>query len=244
MPLIDMLRASSPFHAAFMVRGSKSDDEDRCIFSGVLTEALSGAHDAAFEAPDKPYITNYSLAGFLDREVPLRASQYQVVLRPDIATGFRSPNNIYLESRPATPPAPVPWPPPGLVGAMSAAPGGSATRRGWSTVGEENGTTTAADFTRTFTRTFTKGPATPLKPLLERDADSLELKRRRQENEVQRYLRELCLGRQSSDAFRDRVRLQHRGIGSGASDAGTFRHRGGRRGPVLVARATRRGPGN
>ena len=53
IPLIDMWRASSPFHAAYMVRGGRPED-DRCIFSGLLNEALSGAHDAAFEAPDGP----------------------------------------------------------------------------------------------------------------------------------------------------------------------------------------------
>ena len=46
-PLIDMLRASSPFHAAYMVRGVKPED-DRCIFSGLLNEALSGAHECRF----------------------------------------------------------------------------------------------------------------------------------------------------------------------------------------------------
>lgn len=49
-PLIDMLRASSPFHAAYMVRGSKPE-EDRCIFSGLLNEALSGAHESPSRSP-------------------------------------------------------------------------------------------------------------------------------------------------------------------------------------------------
>jgi hypothetical protein len=103
VPLTDMLHASSAFHAAYMVRGS-TPEEDRCIFSGLLNEALSGAHDTAFEAPERLRITNFSLADFLNREVPLRAGQYQVELRPDITTGLRPPDNIYLAARPATPP--------------------------------------------------------------------------------------------------------------------------------------------
>jgi putative chitinase len=137
MPLIDMLRASSPFHAAYMIRGSRPE-EDRCIFSGLLNEALSGAHEKAFEAPDRLRISNFSLADFLTLEVPVRAGLYQVQLRPDITTGLRPPDNIYVGSRPAAPPALVPWPAPGSVGAMSAAASGPATRRGWSTASMES----------------------------------------------------------------------------------------------------------
>jgi hypothetical protein len=193
-PLVDMLRASSPFHAAYMVRGSKPE-EDRCIFSGLLNEALSGAHDEAFEAPDRLRISNFSLAEFLTREVPLHAGQYQVELRPDIATGLRPPGNIYVASRPATPPALLPWPPPGSVGAMSAADSCFATRRGWSTglnelparTTDPHPSTSIEGMTDKSPR-FQKGPSETSKDLFDRDAQLLALVRRQQENEVQRHL--------------------------------------------------------
>jgi hypothetical protein len=128
IPLIDMLRASSPFHAAYMIRGSRPE-EDRCIFSALLSEALSGGHDAAFEPPDRLRISNFSLADFLAREVRLRADQYQVRLEPHITTGLRPPDNIYVASRPVTPPG-APWPAGSSVGAMSTAQSALTTRRG------------------------------------------------------------------------------------------------------------------
>jgi len=180
IPLLEMWRASSPFHAAYMVRGSKPED-DRCIFSGLLNEALSGAHEVAFEAPDRVRITNFSLAKFLVGEVPLRAGDYGVKLEPHIATGFWPPENLYLESRPATPPELAPWPK-GSVDAMSAAETGSVSRLGWSTASGEQPAPTAAN-----ERRFHKGPGGE-KPLFEQDAVNLALQRRQQDNEVRRYL--------------------------------------------------------
>ena len=180
IPLLEMWRASSPFHAAYMVRGSKPED-DRCIFSGLLNEALSGAHEVAFEAPDRVRITNFSLAKFLVGEVPLRAGDYGVKLEPHIATGFWPPENVYLESRPATPPALAPWPK-GSVDAMSAAETGSVSRRGWSTASGEQPAPPAAN-----ERRFHKGPGGE-KPLFEQDAVNLALQRRQQDNQARRYL--------------------------------------------------------
>ncbi len=187
-----MLRASSPFHAAYMVRGVNPED-DRCIFSGLLNEALSGAHSEAFEAPDRRCISNFSLAGFLGDQVPLRAGQYQVELRPDIATGLRPPDNIYVASRPATPPALLPWPPSGSVGEMSDAESGSGIRRGWSTRLSElqartRGSQAATSGMAKKSPRFRKGPSETSKELFDRDAEQLALKLRQQENEVQRYL--------------------------------------------------------
>jgi hypothetical protein len=193
-PLIDMLRASSPFHAAYMVRGAKPE-EDRCIFSGLLNEALSGAHDEAFDA-ERLCISNFSLANFLGKQVPLRADEYQVKLKPDIATGLRPPDNIYVASRPLTPPALLPWPKLGSIGAMSAAESGSANRRGWSTRLNESRMSTKGPLRPSNSLKamsgksprFRKGPSETPKELFERDAERLALKRRQQENEVQRYL--------------------------------------------------------
>jgi hypothetical protein len=189
-PLFDVLRASSPFHAAYMVRGSRPE-EDRCIFSGLLNEALSGAHDAAFEAPDRFRISNFSLADFLTREVPLRASQYQVELRPDITTGLRPPNNIYLTSRPAAPQILAPWPAVGSVNAMSAAQSSQATRRGWSTIFQEQFARRRSYTPRNHRRNpgVYWGANESFKTLLDRDAKNLALERRRQEIDVERYLK-------------------------------------------------------
>ena len=191
-PFTDMLRASSPFHAAYMVRGAKPE-EDRCIFSGLLNEALSGAHDEAFEAPDRRRISNFSLADFLSEQVPLRATLYQVELRPDIATGFRPPNNLYVVSRPATPPALLPWPKPGSVGMMSDAESGSAVKRGWSTrllakTGKVGGLPSPNSPKQKSPR-FHKGSSETSKLLADRDAGNLALKQQQQEKEVQRLLK-------------------------------------------------------
>jgi hypothetical protein len=133
-PDLDWMRASSPYQAAYMVKG-KSDEEDRCIFSGLLIEALAGAHDAAFDPPGGAQISNFSLKKFLIREAPLLAGRYHVPLEPQIDTGLMPPDNIYVNGRPAATPAPKPWPSESEIGAMSADPGGARGRRGWSTFG-------------------------------------------------------------------------------------------------------------
>jgi hypothetical protein len=194
-PLIDMLRASSPFHAAYMIRG-RTPEEDRCIFSALMNEALSGAHDAAFEAPDLLHVSNFSLADFLSREVPLRASQYGVELHPHITTGLRPPDNIYVASRPSTPPALAPWPPPGSVGSMGTAQNGRSTQRGWSTASDRSAPASEKSIqNRTGQEQQHQRPqqAQEMLPLLYRDGEHLELKRRRQKREVRRYLASYAL---------------------------------------------------
>ncbi|MGY4296135.1 hypothetical protein ACVWXN_004230 [Bradyrhizobium sp. i1.4.4] len=188
-PFIDMLRASSPFHAAYMVRGS-TPDEDRCIFSGLLNEALSGAHEEAFEAPDRRRITNFSLADFLGEQVPLRAGQYQVELRPDIATGFRPPNNIYVASRPATPRALLPWPKPGSVGVMSASEGLSAVERGWSTrLAKKSPKAKSLDPLNRKPPRLTRFRFDSTSSLFDRDVGDFARRQQRQEEKVTRLLR-------------------------------------------------------
>jgi hypothetical protein len=134
-PTIDILNASKTFRAAYMVPGQKPE-EDRCIFSGVLEEALSGARPEAF---DGDRITSASLAKFLKQEVPTRAATYRVELRPDITAGFLPPDDVYLAPRPAVSPPLKSWPDANaaLLAAMSVGTivpdrGG---KRGWSTRG-------------------------------------------------------------------------------------------------------------
>jgi hypothetical protein len=189
---IDMLRASSPFHAAYMVRGV-TPDEDRCIFSGLLNEALSGVHVEAFEAPDRRHISNFSLADFLSTRVPLRAAQYQVELIPDIATGLRPPNNIYVARRPATPPPLKCWPNPSSVEVMSAAASEAAGARGWSTrlahkTPKTKGLGTSTRYKqRGFRSQLGSNETSTL--LVDRDAVNFALRLKQQETKVARILR-------------------------------------------------------
>jgi hypothetical protein len=132
-PTIDILNASKAFRAAYMVPG-QTPEEDRCIFSGVLQEALSGARAEAFDAGR---ITSSSLARFLKQEVQNRAATYQVQVRPDITAGFLPPDDVYLAAPPAALPVLKPWPQPNaaVLAAMSAGNAGPTRsgKRGWST---------------------------------------------------------------------------------------------------------------
>jgi hypothetical protein len=131
--LVEFLWASEQFNETFMVPGADPDD-DRCIFTGVLEEALSGAREDAFD-PQRNAITSGSLKRFLDREVLARGAYYNVDCKPNITPGFISPEDVYLDAKPAVPPALKPWP------ASSVAVGQTGSseitnrngRRGWST---------------------------------------------------------------------------------------------------------------
>ncbi|MCB9098702.1 MAG: caspase family protein [Anaerolineales bacterium] len=112
LPQSDSYFASSPKRAAYMVPG-RNLEESRCIFSGLLTEALSGVHKEAFtEENRKKPITNYSLANFLEKNVPKWADHYGVTLKPTSITSIRPPDNVYLERCPEPPPPEGSWPDP------------------------------------------------------------------------------------------------------------------------------------
>lgn len=136
-PLVDMLKASSRFKAAYMIQGATPAD-DRCIFSGVLEEALWGHHDKAFHTQrkinQKRCITSGSLADFLEKEVEHKAAFYKVELRPEINTGFRDPKDVYGTEHPAGAPALRDWPARTAPAAMGTTGGVVAgEKRGWST---------------------------------------------------------------------------------------------------------------
>ena len=112
LPQSDSYFASSPKRAAYMVPG-RNLEESRCIFSGLLSEALSGVHKEAFrDKSRKNAITNYSLADFLEEKVPKRADRYGVTLKPTSITSIRPPDNVYLEHCPDPPPPEGAWPDP------------------------------------------------------------------------------------------------------------------------------------
>jgi len=80
-PQIDMFKAASGARAAYMLPGTPS----RCIFSGLLAEALVGAHTNAFSSEGgMRRIEGWSLAKFLKAEVPKLAARYGVVLEPEV----------------------------------------------------------------------------------------------------------------------------------------------------------------
>lgn len=134
LPSLDMLKASSKFKAAYMIPGQTSAD-DRCIFTGVVEEALWGHQAAAFH-PTRQCVTSGSLANFLKEAVPSRAEFYKVELRPEISPGFIDPNDVYLTKAPTGAPPLKAWPPPGPPGSMGAGGGGPpGGNRGWSTAG-------------------------------------------------------------------------------------------------------------
>lgn len=133
LPLVDMLKASSKFRAAYMIPGATPDD-DRCIFTGVIEEALWGHEPSAFDTARKGCITSGSLANYLRAAVPAKALLYKVELRPDIVSGFLNPYDIYVGETVAGAPPPKDWPDPAPPGAMGPDGGDNAGgKRGWST---------------------------------------------------------------------------------------------------------------
>ena len=108
----DMLRATSSYTAAFMLRG-RTEAGDRCLFSTLLFEALSGAVDDAFmERDGRRSLFSDSLATWLETAVPERAGRYGLTLVPEIDPGLRFPDDIYVEAPPVEKPTLPPWPDP------------------------------------------------------------------------------------------------------------------------------------
>ena len=114
LPQGDLWFAASPARAAWMIPGP-TPAESRCIFSGLLTEALSGAHLQAFDGSNPSAgITSFSLANFLEAKVPPLAARYGATLVPAITTSIRPPLNVYVPGvpTPVPPILPTPWPDP------------------------------------------------------------------------------------------------------------------------------------
>jgi hypothetical protein len=108
-PQLDHMMASSAFRAAYMIRGHRPDgSDDRCIFSGVLIEALWG-HPGALMPPN---VTSGSLYRYLRPAVSQVATRYGVDMRPEIHPGFVAPEDVYFKPGAVKPPPAVPWPGP------------------------------------------------------------------------------------------------------------------------------------
>ena len=116
-PQQDWWFAASPARAAWMIPG-RTPAESRCIFSGLLAEALAGQHEAAVDQHQPELgVTNEGLAGFLETQVPQLAARYGATLEPEINTGIRFPHDVYLPAPVSPPPAAeqIPWPEPSAV---------------------------------------------------------------------------------------------------------------------------------
>jgi len=115
LPQGDLWFAASPARAAWMIPGPTAPAESRCIFSGLLMEALAGVHQEAFDGatPSGP-ITSFSLANFIEAAVPPLAARYGAILVPNITTSIRPPLNIYVPAGtpPTQPITTIPWPDP------------------------------------------------------------------------------------------------------------------------------------
>ncbi len=115
----DLFRATSSYAAAFMLRG-RSQEEDRCLFSSLLVEALSGgAADAFMHRDGRTCLFSDSLATWLEAAVPARAKQYGLDLEPEIEAGLRFPDDLYVEELPAKRPKPAAWPDPAEISSIS-----------------------------------------------------------------------------------------------------------------------------
>ena len=114
----DMLRATSSYTAAFMLRG-KTEADDRCLFSTLIFEALSGGIDAAFMKRDGTHsLFSDSLATWLETAVPAQAKRYGLILVPEIDPGLRFPDDIYVDAPPAVKPILPPWPDPADIASV------------------------------------------------------------------------------------------------------------------------------
>lgn len=121
---IDKFIAAQDGTRAFMIPG-RTPDEDRCLFSGVLLEALWGTKDRAFSALLPGKITSRSLGAYLQTEVPRLAESYGITLVPSVSPTFPENDDVYFGDGPkVTPPRFVPWPPAGEL--MALEPAGSS----------------------------------------------------------------------------------------------------------------------
>lgn len=121
-PKADLLKGTSLFKKAFMLPGTRPADS-RCIFSGALMEALWGHRKEAFTRGSKRQINNFTLAAYLDKRLPDLATTYGLKIVPEIVTGVRPPDNVYVDPATrdiaASAPSAFVWPPPGDLDAAS-----------------------------------------------------------------------------------------------------------------------------
>lgn len=112
-PAIDKFVAAQDGSSTFTITGA-SPDEDLCLFSGVLMEALWGTKPDAFSKLLRDKITSRSLGEYLTTEVPKVAKRYNRELTPSVSPTFPEGDDVYYPEDIQVPSAPkLPhWPPP------------------------------------------------------------------------------------------------------------------------------------
>ena len=110
-PAVDKFIAAQDGTTTFMIPGT-DPDEDRCLFSGVLLEALWGIKESAFSQLLPGKVTSKSLGAYLQAEVRQVAEGYSLTLVPSWSSTFPEGDDIYFGNGPqVTPPVFPPWPP-------------------------------------------------------------------------------------------------------------------------------------
>jgi hypothetical protein len=108
---IDKFIAAQDGTRAFMIPGN-APHEDRCLFSGVLLEALWGTKQSAFSRLMPGKVTSRSLGTYLQTEVPRLAETYRLTLVPSVSPTFPEDDDVYFGDGPkVAPPVFLPWPP-------------------------------------------------------------------------------------------------------------------------------------
>jgi Caspase domain len=118
---VDKFVAAQDGTKTFMIPGPNPED-DRCLFSGVLLEALWGTKSAAFSRLLRTKVTSRSLGAYLESEVPRVAASYRYDVVPMVSPTFPEDDDVYFGHPPdVTAPKLPDWPPLRAVTLQSAA---------------------------------------------------------------------------------------------------------------------------
>lgn len=110
---VDKFTATQDGDQTFAIPGN-SPELDRCLFSGVLLEGLWGLQPNAYSRYRPDHVTSNSLGQYLREEVPKRADEYGLKVKPSIVSTFAEGQDVYFSRNPDTPkPNFTPWPPNG-----------------------------------------------------------------------------------------------------------------------------------
>ena len=118
---VDKFVAAQDGTDTFMIPGPNPED-DRCLFSGVLLEALWGTKSAAFSRLLRTKVTSRSLGAYLESEVPRVAASYRYDVVPMVSPTFPEDDDVYFGDPPGVTAPELPdWPPLRAVTLQSAA---------------------------------------------------------------------------------------------------------------------------
>jgi hypothetical protein len=117
---LDRLSACQDGALGYMVKESTLGAPGKCLFSGVLLDALWGQEPAAI---DNGRITTSTLAACVRDRTAARAAMYRLTLNPEVSVD-PEPATIFDEANPPIPPHSLqPWPAPAAAAVLGAQPG-------------------------------------------------------------------------------------------------------------------------